>query len=97
MDHKIVSIESFEITGPYSLRLKFSDGKINLVDLSGMLHGELYGPLRDEKVFRSVKLDPEVKTLVWSNGADFDPATLYDWDLVLEELQNRSKSWITGE
>ena len=26
-----------------------------------------------------MKLDPEVKTLVWASGADFDPAVLHDW------------------
>jgi hypothetical protein len=30
-------------------------------------------------LFEQVKIDPEVHTLVWPNGADFDPATLHDW------------------
>lgn len=30
-------------------------------------------------LFNQVGIDPEVKTLVWLNGADFDPATLHDW------------------
>jgi hypothetical protein len=41
--------------------------------------GELYGPLRDLSLFNQVKIDPEVETLVWPNGADFDRATLHDW------------------
>ena len=44
-----------------------------------MLAGELYGALRDPELFSQVRVDPEVKTLVWPNGADFDPATLHDW------------------
>lgn len=44
-----------------------------------MLNGELYGPLRDLDLFNQVHVDPEVNTLVWPNGADFDPATLHDW------------------
>lgn len=35
--------------------------------------------LRDIQLFNSVAIDPEVHTLVWPNGADFDPATLDDW------------------
>jgi len=93
MNHKIVSIEDFQITGPRSLRIKFSDGKLSIVDLTDILRGEVYGPLQDEEVFKSVRIDPEARTLVWSNGADFDPATLYDWDKVQEELKKRAKSW----
>ena len=53
--------------------------------------------MRDQSVFQSVKLDPEVKTLVWVNGADFDPVVLYDWDSCIDELQRRSQSWKTAE
>ena len=44
-----------------------------------VLAGELYGALADEEVFDSVRLDEEAHTLVWPNGADFDPAMLYNW------------------
>ncbi len=44
-----------------------------------MLTGELYSPLQDLGLFNQVQLDPEISTLVWPNGADFDPATLHDW------------------
>jgi hypothetical protein len=44
-----------------------------------ILRGELLGPLRDPVEFARVKIDPEVHTLVWPSGADFDPATLHDW------------------
>jgi hypothetical protein len=30
-------------------------------------------------LFRQVRIDSEAGTLVWPNGADFDPATLHDW------------------
>src|SRR5437879_11410106 len=46
---------------------------------SPVLEGELYGPLRDLDRFNSVSIDSEVHTLVWPNGADFDPAILHDW------------------
>lgn len=44
-----------------------------------MLAGELYGLLKDLAVFEQVQIDREVHTLVWPNGADFDPETLHDW------------------
>jgi len=41
-------------------------------------------------VFRQVRLDPEVHTVVWPNGADFDPATLHDWHIVEGEWESQS-------
>lgn len=33
----------------------------------------MYGPLRDLALFNQVRIDTEVDTLVWPNGADFYP------------------------
>jgi hypothetical protein len=38
-----------------------------------------YGPLQEPTVFDQVRIDPEIHTLVWPNGADFDPAILHNW------------------
>lgn len=59
--------------------MDFDDGVSRAIDRLPVLKGELYGPLRDRRLFEQVKIDPEVHTLVWPNGADFDPATLHDW------------------
>jgi hypothetical protein len=61
------------------LIVRFEDGVERRICFEALLHGELYGPRQDRAVFDQVRLDPEVHTLVWPNGADFDPATLYDW------------------
>ena len=44
-----------------------------------ILEGELYTPLQDLNLFNAVVVDREAHTLVWPNGADFDPAILHDW------------------
>ncbi len=79
MSHPIYRITSFEQAGPYALRLAFDDGLSRTIDFEPILAGELFGPLRDPKLFAQVRLDPEVHTVVWPSGADFDPATLHDW------------------
>jgi hypothetical protein len=50
------------------------------------LRGELFGPLRDLALFNQVQLDTDAGTLVWPNEADFDPATLHDWNIVGEAM-----------
>jgi len=79
MGHPIHRIKAFEIAGPYRLRIEFGDGVVRTIDFRPLLEGELYGPLSDLRQFNSVALDREVHTLVWPNGADFNPATLHDW------------------
>ena len=49
--------------------------------------------LRDLTFFNRVRLDPEAGTLVWPNEADFDPATLHDWDEVAADMIRMVQSW----
>jgi hypothetical protein len=78
MCHPLYRVRSFQITGPYTLSVAFDDGSQQTIKFDGVLAGQLFGPLRDLSLFNQVRLDPEVHTLVWPNGADFDPATLHD-------------------
>lgn len=93
MSHPIYRVLGFERLAPYTLRVKFDDGTEHLIDFRPILAGELYGPLRDLTLFNQVQLDPEVQTLVWPNGADFDPATLHDWPQHLDALLARARQW----
>ena len=79
MKHPVCKVKSFAIVGPYILKIGFDDGLCREIDFRPLLRGELYEPLRDLRLFEQVRLDSEVHTLVWPNGADFDPATLHDW------------------
>lgn len=79
MIHPIHRVRSVEIVAEYTLSVEFDDDTKQTIDFRPILAGELYGPLRDLRLFNQVRVDPEVHTLVWPNGADFDPATLHDW------------------
>src|SRR5262245_35718198 len=93
MGHPIHRVAAFRIVGRQVLAVVFDDGSEQLIDFAPVLHGELFGPLRDPAVFNAVRLDDEVGTLVWPHGADFDPATLHDWPQVREELALRARAW----
>lgn len=93
MEHPIYRVVAFEIVGPYTLRVEFDDHSRQVIDFQPILEGELYRPLRDLAVFNQVRLDSEVQTLVWPNGADFDPATLHDWPKHVEDLKALAKRW----
>jgi len=96
MSHPIHRVKSFAIAGPYTLQVDFADGTSRRIDFSPVLTGELFGPLRDRQLFEQVKLDPEVHTLVWPNGADFDPATLHDWPQRPEDAAAAVEDWTSG-
>ena len=93
MVHAIHRVSAFSILGPYTLSVAFSDGTEQRIDFEPVLHGALFGPLRDIATFSRVTLDREAGTLVWPNGADFDPATLHDWPAVRDEFAARAHAW----
>ena len=62
----------------YKLWLKFEDGKEGEIDLKDELWGEVFEPLNDVNYFKTVRLDEELGTICWENGADFAPEFLYD-------------------
>ncbi len=93
MRHPIYRVVSVEIVGPYILRVHLDDRSERVIDFRPILVGEIFGPLRDLALFNQVRIDSEVHTLVWPNGADFDPATLHDWPEALQTLGARVSDW----
>lgn len=97
MQHRIFRILSVECLPPHTLRLRFNDGLVRVIDFQGVLEGELYGPLRDPAMFAQAKLDPEIHTVVWPCGADFDPATLHDWPEHEPDFRAAAGRWARDE
>jgi hypothetical protein len=91
--HPLYDVTDFEIFATYTLRVNFDDGTVQIINFEPVLHGELYGPLRDLHLFNQVRLDPEVATLVWPNGADFDPYMLHEWPRLVDHLIKQSQAW----
>ena len=97
MSHPVYRVSSFEILSNFTIRVCFDDATEQIIDLAPVLAGEIYGPLRNERVFRQVRIDPEVGTLVWPNGADFDPATLHDWPSQGPAMMKLAQRWAKVE
>ena len=93
MSHSIYRVTAFEVVAPYTLRVSFDDDTQQTIDFEDVLAGELYRPLEDLDLFNQVRLDSEVHTLVWPNGADFDPETLRNWPLYRDALIERAREW----
>jgi hypothetical protein len=93
MPHRIYRVEAIQIVAPYTVCVKFDDNTEQIIDFKPVLAGELYGPLRQLSLFNQLRVDPEVRTLVWPNGADFDPETLHDWPQHSQVLAARARQW----
>ena len=65
MIHPIYRVVAFQIEAPRTLRVRFDDATEQVIEFEPILRGEVYGPLRDSALFRQVKIDPDVHTLVW--------------------------------
>jgi hypothetical protein len=62
----------------YTLWLRFNNGAEGEIDLRNELDGEVFGPLRDIERFKQFRVDPDLETIVWENGADLAPEFLFD-------------------
>ena len=63
----------------YTVHLCFEDGVAGDVDFSYLCDfGGVFEPLHDPTYFAQVSLAPEGNTIVWPNGTDIAPETLYE-------------------
>ncbi|MEI8132537.1 MAG: DUF2442 domain-containing protein [Leptolinea sp.] len=62
----------------YHLRIRFEDGIDGDVDVSQLVKFTgVFAPLVEEVFFQRVRLDPELGSICWENGADLDTDVLY--------------------
>jgi hypothetical protein len=83
MEHRTFRVIGITLVQHFTLRIRFDDDTEQTIDSSPILEGEVYGPLRDE----------EIHTLVWPNGADFDPETLHDRPQYAAYMRGMAKQW----
>jgi hypothetical protein len=71
------SVIHAEYRGGYRIHVTFNDNSEKTIDFSQWLEGPVFEPLKDPECFRRFFLDGG--TIVWPNGADIAPETLYDY------------------
>ena len=79
-------IKSVEYVSDYKLALTFEDDSTRLVDLANELDGEVFEPLKDIAYFKTVRVDLDLDTIVWDNGADMAPEFLYEIGAPITEM-----------
>jgi hypothetical protein len=71
-------VKEVKFISGYKLLLTFEDGVRKLVDMEPHLEGEIFEPLKDVDYFKTVRVNPDIDTIAWENGADFSPDFLYE-------------------
>lgn len=71
------SVIRAEYRGGYRIHVTFNDNSEKRIDFRHCLEGPVFEPLKDPEYFRRFFLDGG--TVVWPNGADIAPETLYDY------------------
>jgi hypothetical protein len=62
----------------HRLAVRFEDGAAGEIALGDLVpFAGVFAPLKDPRRFAEARLDPELGTVVWPNGADLDPDVLY--------------------
>jgi hypothetical protein len=74
----IVHVKTAKYLHDYVLWVRFNDGAEGEVDLDGELEGEVFEPLKKLSLFRALRVDPVLQTVVWPNEADLAPEFLYE-------------------
>ncbi len=74
----MVDITKVAVVEDRVVRLWFSDGSERVVDLAPLLWGQAFEEIaRDDDLFAEVRVDPEIGSITWPNGADLDPDVLH--------------------
>lgn len=76
---RMVRVRSVTPLDDFRVRVAFTDGTEREIDLEPYLRGPVFEPLRrDRFAFLALRVDPELGTVVWPNGADICPDVLYE-------------------
>lgn len=78
-------VQAVSVLPDHRLALTFRDGSAGIADFSAIkttANAGIYAPLANSDYFAQVQI--ELGVLIWPNGADLDPAWLYE-NLVIDK------------
>ncbi|HBG05467.1 MAG: hypothetical protein A2075_05535 [Geobacteraceae bacterium GWC2_58_44] len=77
----MIDVVAVEVIEGHELQLTFEDGLTARIDMDRIVASfeGVFAPLLDPVFFSQVKVDPELGTIVWPNGADICPDVLYSF------------------
>ncbi|HLF26460.1 MAG TPA: DUF2442 domain-containing protein [Anaerolineae bacterium] len=73
----MIRIKRARYVRDFTVEFTFTDGSRREIDLAPFLSGPIFESLRTLDAFKKFRLDRELGTIVWPNGADIDPDVLY--------------------
>ena len=73
----MLHVADVRVLPDFRIWLRFNDGIEGVANLAESLDGAVFAPLRDPAVFAQARLDPELHTVAWANGADMAPEFLH--------------------
>ncbi len=78
----------------YKIEVLFNNGEKGIADLNYVLTGKMFEPLKEKTMFAQLKVDDELETIVWPNGADLAPEFIYYQVFKNDpKLQAQFKKW----
>lgn len=74
----MVSVISVQVLKDFQVLLEFNTAERKTVDLEPFLRGPIFESIRNDRAqFEGVRVDEELGTIAWANGADIDPDVRY--------------------
>jgi Protein of unknown function (DUF2442) len=86
----LVGVTEAKYIEDYKIVITFTTGEQRIVDLKRQLHGEMFEPLKDKNIFMQFRVDKDIRTIVWPNGADLAPYSLYEIGKPIKEKTKRT-------
>jgi len=74
----LIDVVDAKVLQGFEVELTFANGEVRTIDLSPFLWGPMFETIRDDYTqFLRFTVSSEAGTVVWPNGADLSPRTLY--------------------